>query len=180
MVAGGQVLNPLRSERYAANFDSFRFACNIYASDLIDLFPQGAWLPKVQFSNPQRVRRNAQELANRGHAVVFSAGSAAKTAHVGVVVPDLSFLSTAEKAAMVNAQDVLADGATLDRVWDDDNANVHRTRKAPLRSQAGAINGHGIRNGTLVLREDPTLFRTPGYFVYDPTLDQSRGHDVDR
>ena len=56
MVAAGQTLNPFESQRYAAAPGGGRYACNIYSTDLVGLLPQGAWLPKVLFTHPKRVR----------------------------------------------------------------------------------------------------------------------------
>jgi outer membrane protein OmpA-like peptidoglycan-associated protein len=74
MVAAGQVLNPFHSERYGSDFDARRFACNIYATDLIDLLPHGAWLPKVQFAHPRRVARKATRASTEPLAAVGPSG----------------------------------------------------------------------------------------------------------
>lgn len=63
--------------------------------------------------------------------------------------------------------------------WGTDDHEVHEERHSPFRSQAGGVMGHGIRGGVLVLAK-PGRLRTPGYFAYDPSLDKSRGSDVER
>lgn len=115
------------------------------------------------------IRKEAQRLANRGNLVVFSAGTKKETGHVGVVVPDLAFLTNSEKKSIGGGK----------APWGADDFETHQQRHAPFRSQAGGINGHGIRSGVLVLAE-PGRFRNPGYFAYDPTVDKSRGTDVER
>lgn len=74
MVAAGQVLNPRESQRYASDFDAGRFACNIYATDLLGLLPQGAWLPKVQFTHPGRVRLKPKRAKTEPLAAVGPSG----------------------------------------------------------------------------------------------------------
>ena len=233
MVAGGQVLNPRLSQRYAADPDNFRFSCNAFATDLVALLPQGAWIPKVQFAHPRAVqadpskaqterltdvgpsgindflvarlhtggsdygwkrlpadtsthsgrreaRKAAQALANQGTLVLLSAATKKKSGHIAVVMPDLAFLTTTEKRNMAHAQAVTSGGNRLHFPWGFDGNEFSKKRHAPFRSQAGGFNGHGIRSGVLLLRDDPDLFRNPGYFAYDPTQDKSRGTDVER
>lgn len=232
MVAAGQVLNPLQSTRYASDFGKATFACNIYAGDLVDLLPQGAWLPKVQFTHPGRVRRKlsraktepvsavgpsgvndflngrfgiggsdygwsqlqgdpttrggrkairdeAQALANQGVLVVLSgAGTPDVIGHAAVVMPDLTFLSEAERSALIHPQIPTTTGLAH-HVWGFETSATELERHAPMRSQAGGFNRHGTRLGSLVLL-GKEKFRTPGYFQYDPKTDKSRGTDVVR
>jgi hypothetical protein len=59
LLAAGQVLNPAVSTRYdpkARDGGGLAFMCNIYATDFVGLLPHGAWLPKVSWAYPGRVR----------------------------------------------------------------------------------------------------------------------------
>lgn len=233
MIAAGQVLNPLESTRYASNRAKRIFACNIYAADLVELLPQGAWLPKVQFTHPGLVRRKpsraksepvsavgpsgindflngrfgiggadygwskigedpstiedrralrdkAQDLANQGVLVVLSgASTSSKIGHVAVIMPDLDFLSGAEKENLIHPQ-IFTNSGLVHHVWDFGTDAKDIEDRAPMRSQAGGVNRHGTRLGAFIFTGKKDKFRTPGYFQYDPRSDTSRGTDVVR
>lgn len=232
MVAAGQALNSFESTRYEAAEGGGRYACNIYAADLVGLLPQGAWLPKVLFTHPKRVRegkhaadqarlfaagptalnaflngqrgmqpevhgwfrlpgdtasqtdrRNirseAQKLANAGVLVVMSAAPqhASGFGHVAVVMPDLAHLSASEQASLEHTTDSQYNEV---HVWGYDRHVYPTSHRRPFRSQAGAINGHGLHGGSLVMITDQTKYKTPGHFRYDPAKDLGRGTDIER
>lgn len=232
MVAAGQTLNPFESERYAAAKGGGRYACNIYATDLVGILPQGAWLPKVLYSHPKRVRtgrdapetaqlfpagpaainaflngqrgmrpqehgwwklpgdpasrsdrrnvrKESQKLANRGVLVIMSAAPPrpADFGHVAVVMPDLARLSASEKAALQHTHDAKYNET---HVWGFDQDWFPPDHQRPVRSQAGAVNGHGLYGGSLVLVPDQDHYKTPAHFRYDPSMDRGRGIEVER
>ncbi len=233
MVAAGQTLNPYESERYQADHAKGRYACNIYATDLVSLLPHGAWLPKVQFSKPlkvkrgqllpeaapvfpmgpsgvnaflngrqgspsemygwikmpadpakrsdrRNVRKEAQKIANRGELVVMSSATADGPAgHVAIVMPELSHLSKAEKEGLTHTQGYYENRLEI-HVWDFEKGHYPAAHHRPVRSQAGAYNGHGIRSGSLVMPAEQGKYKTPGFFRYDSSKDQSRGTEVER
>lgn len=232
MVAAGQALNSFESTRYAAAEGGGRYACNIYAADLVGILPQGAWLPKVLFTHPKRVRsgkiapeqarlfaagptalnaflngqrgmqpeshgwfrlpgdtslrtdrRNirteAQKLANDGVLVVMSAAPQHQSGfgHVAVVMPDLAHLSTTEIASLEHTIDPEFNEI---HTWGYDRDLYPARHRRPFRSQAGAINGHGLHGGSLVMVTDQSKYKTPGHFRYDPTKDLGRGTELER
>ena len=232
MVAAGQALNSFGSSRYEAAEGGGRYACNIYAADLVGLLPQGAWLPKVLFTHPKRVqdgklaadqaglfaagptainaflngqrgmqpeahgwfrlpgdtasqadRRNirteSQKLANEGVLVVMSAAPQHPSGfgHVAVVMPDLANLSAGEKASLEHTTDSEYNEV---HIWVYDRDLYPASHRRPFRSQAGAINGHGLHGGSLVMISDQTKYKTPGHFRYDPAKDLGRGTDIER
>jgi hypothetical protein len=211
LLAAGQVLNPEVSRRYIEVERAFK--CNIYATDFVGLLIHGAYLPKVAYSFPHRVRKNgvrdstlthaagvtavntfvngkirnwggstfgwvritgapsnfsvhrvavqteAQERANRGELVIFSAdGTATEPGHCGIVVPELGAL----------------EGNTVIQGWGNAIRNKSGGVNHIWRSQAGGANGHGTVKGVSILHPSHT-YKTPGYFYYDPSTDQSRG-----
>ncbi|MBV1857402.1 MAG: hypothetical protein KUG77_03245 [Nannocystaceae bacterium] len=220
LVAAGQTLNPFESQRYTPTKRG-TFACNIYAADLVNLGPHGAWIPKVEFALPvavrtgrvsvdearlsgagptsinrfltrgkdygwsqlpgdpangvqrQKIRNQAQKLANDGHLVVMSKGNSGRTGHVATVMPTLAFLTGAQRKTLTHVRDAGALPPEDDRFWGFDKKPTNEF--LPVRSQAGAVNGHGMRKGVLVLSNDSAReFTNPAYFVYDATTDQSR------
>jgi hypothetical protein len=71
--------------------------------------------------------------------------------------------------------EVRANIGGLKHRWGADDFETHEKRRSPYRNQSG-----GVMARVILVVEKPGRFRAPGYFVYDPTADKSRGSDVER